>query len=389
MQIHPRPKIGMSFSSPSRRSIARALGRFLIAILWVGALTLLGAMGAERYLQWREGQLAARRPRLDALGSAYEPFTVAHLNPHYLFFFPLEPERRAALSNRVVTLTADGFRGPGPERAAPRRLAFLIGGSAAFGDWASSDATTITGYLNQLSKDHFFVNAGVPSWNSTQELFRLANQLLDFQPSLIVAYDGANDAAIVADYFEKGHVYPPGTPESFDELASLVDDIRGEPRSRSLGKRLFPRLGARLGSPPAAPAETPAPLIDAAADVYVRNLELMSDLAHARGVRFLAVFQPIALLHRNLASVAWTKTRVHHRFHSRVTERERRFEFGDFSSFFDHSEGKIRILGDDEDITDATLFVDEVHLFDPGNRRVAEGLLELIASRRSPQSLTR
>jgi hypothetical protein len=35
-------------------------------------------------------------------------------------------------------------------------LAFLLGGSAAFGDMASSDATTITDYLNRLQCAHDF-----------------------------------------------------------------------------------------------------------------------------------------------------------------------------------------------------------------------------------------
>ena len=136
--------------------------------------------------------------RLGRLERGYKPFIVHHLHPLYLFFFPLEPADRLAIGNAVCRIDADGFREPGPRHAAGRKLAFLLGRSSAFGHFASSDATTITSYLNGMQEKYFFVNAGAPAWNSTQELFRLAYQILDYQPALVITYDGANDGALVA-----------------------------------------------------------------------------------------------------------------------------------------------------------------------------------------------
>ena len=81
--------------------------------------------------------------------------------------------------------------------------------------------------LNALQDQYPFVNAGVPSWISSQEPVRLALELVAYKPAVVIAYDGFNDAATGADYARRGIKTPPGAPESFDELSSLVDDIRG------------------------------------------------------------------------------------------------------------------------------------------------------------------
>jgi hypothetical protein len=114
-------------------------------------------------------------------------------------------------------------------------LAFLLGGSAAFGQYASSDAATITGYLNRIQDKYFFVNAGVPGWNSTQEMFRLAFQILDYRPALVMTYDGANDATVLGTQYSKGlTTYPIGTPNDFEDLAALVDHTQAQSRKNAV-----------------------------------------------------------------------------------------------------------------------------------------------------------
>ena len=134
-------------------------------------------------------------PRYRELEAAYQPFTIQHLHPSFLFWFPLDPAERSALNNKVSSLSSDGFRGPGPMDKGTRQLAFILGGSAAFGHFATGNETTITGYLNALQDQYLFVNAGVPSWISSQELVRLALELVAHKPALVIAYDGFNDAA--------------------------------------------------------------------------------------------------------------------------------------------------------------------------------------------------
>jgi hypothetical protein len=269
-------------------------------------------------------------------------------------------------------------------------LAFLLGGSAAFGDYASSDATTIAGYLNRIQDQYFFVSAGVPSWNSTQEMFRLALQILDYRPALVMTYDGANDAEIMNGYHQTGHDYPAGTPDSFETLSAIVQD-GNTPRLADGGElmaKLFPELAARIDArlnrgdrddgAGAGASRLPEGALRAGAARYLSSLARMRDLATAGGARFIAVFQPVAPLHRNLGSARPFADDVEmERFHQAVIAGYASdFEFHDLGKVFDEYYAVVPVMN--TDITDETVFVDEVHLYDPGNEIVARRLAALL-----------
>lgn len=397
---------GGGFMVVVRRRAVTVAGTILLGAVWLLALAATGAAGLEFFLKVRSRWHARQagddsHSRFNRLVRAYEPFGVRHLNPQYLFFFPLDPAERVAISNETCSIDADGFRGPGPARAGGRRLAFLLGGSAAFGWSASSDATTITSDLNRLQDQYFFVNAGVVSWNSSQELSRLAFQILDYHPALIMTYDGANDAAIAEDYFKRGVAYPAGSPDSFDVLSAFVDGrdlsplvdhggLRGGRWSASgrleylfpeLTRRIAPRIGRAARRPDGATTRAPRlpeGTLQAAVERYLSNLARMRDLTAAGGARFIAVFQPVAQLHRHFRSPPpFAEFQTVDRFHEAVmASAAHDFEFHDLGSLFDEHYGDIPVKG--RDITDETVFVDQVHLYDPGNEIVARTLAGLL-----------
>ena len=366
-------------------------GRTVIVLIWLLAGVMVAATVLELALgvkgRWQMSHDG--RPRFHELERAYHQCDVLHVHPQYLFFFPLDPRERDALSNSVCSVDADGFRGPGPSHAGGRPLAFLLGGSAVFGAMASSDATTITGYLNRLQDQYFFVNAGVPSWNSTQEMFRVAFQLLDYRPALIVSYDGANDAELI-DFFGRrmpGHAA--GMPEDFDSLSDLVDAAARMPSPRralvSLLPRLFPELKDRFNdSRYRAALDTdrsqplPEEVLQQGVARYLSNLTRMRDLATARGARFVAVFQPMAQLHRHLGPGAkFFSLLTIERFHRAAVEQiPGDLDFYDLGNVFDQYYAAIPVVN--PDVTDQTVFTDPVHLYDPGNQIVARHLIRLI-----------
>lgn len=201
--------------SASRK--AQILGAGLIVAVWVVAGMVFLAVFAEYggglalYRRIRNGGAESVGSALyDSLKAAYDPFAVQHLHPWYLFSLPTTAAERSAISNYVVHLTPDGFRGVGPRNCGGRRLGFLIGGSTAFGHFASSDRSTIAAYLTAKQDTYCFVNAGVPAWNSQQELHRVVDELLAYHPSAIVALDGWNDAVLALEYTRAGRDYPPG-----------------------------------------------------------------------------------------------------------------------------------------------------------------------------------
>jgi hypothetical protein len=364
------------------------IGRSILVVVWLLTGVVVSATGLELLLQariyWHARNDAT--PNSHRLERAYAPFGILHLHPQYFFFFPRDPAARVAMSNETCSIDADGFRGPGPARAGGRPLAFLLGGSAAFGYMASSDETTITGYLNRLQDTYFFVNAAVPSWNSTQEMFRLAFQILDYRPALIVAYDGANDAQLLDAFGRTASDYSAGMPEEFEALDALVDDGGSLSVKRaivSLAGHLLPELHQRIRDAlDDRDARRAGPVSDASLRTgvarYLANLTRMSELATAEGARFVAVFQPVAQLHRHLGSgPAFEPVPVVERFHREVVAQlPRHVEFHDLGDVFDQHYAAIPVMN--PDITDKTIFVDQVHLYDPGNEIVARHIAGLI-----------
>lgn len=357
----------------------------LARLVWLGLAGLAGVAGVEILLQYRVAMkeaFARDDSRVGELRRAYAAFNVQHLHPHYLFFFPLSAVDRAAIGNAVCSIDQDGFREPGPAHANGRKLAVLLGGSAAFGDYASSNGTTITSYLNAMQDEYFFVNAGVPSWNSTQELVRMAVQVAALRPALVITYDGANDAGLAGlAHSTTGAPYPPGTPDSFDELDDVVNRSSGWTRPTLAAAlpevmlRVEKYRVALFGQDP-----VPEPLVDPAREAavaarYLASLEQIAALSRAAGARYMAVFQPIASLHQNLRPSFATDDDIAD-FHARVVARPPAFEFYDLSAVFDQYFSDIPVL--ETDLAAETVFVDGVHLHDRGNELVARHLLGLI-----------
>jgi hypothetical protein len=371
------------------------VGWTVIALLWFVALVLASTASLEFLLRIQSHQKKAQqlpepnlRPKYNRLKDAYLPFTVQHLHPQYLFFFPLEPAERMSLANEICSVDGEGFRRSGTAHAGGRRLAFLLGGSAAFGQYASSDATTITGYLNRFQDEYFFVNAGVPAWNSTQEMFRLVFQILDYRPALIITYDGANDVGILGSHHRKGlTTYPFGTPNNFEDLVALLHESRRNGVVRAL-EYLLPELTRRLiqrvhpERDDAGWAWLAENVVQEGAAKYLSNLLRMRNLAAAEGARFIAVFQPVAPLHRQVDPAFESNERgLFERFHKAVMKQyARNFEFHDFAKVFDQYYARVPVMR--RDVTDETVFIDEVHLYDPGNAIIARHLHKLIRSGR-------
>jgi lysophospholipase L1-like esterase len=362
--------------------VAPRFRRFVLA-LWIPALLLGGVETVEILLQirsaateyFREASERKAPTEQQKIKLAYQPFAVQHLHPFYSFFFPLQPQDRLALANPVCSIDADGFREPGPAAAGSRKLAVLLGGSSAFGFLASSNDTTITAYLNRRQSEYFFVSAGVPSWNSTQELARMALQIADLHPALVITYDGANDASLVDQGLDARHQprYPAGTPEHFDELEAIVDTA-ARPLSRITLASLFPEIANRLekyvftrtgDSPPLDPV-----ILQAAARRYTSNLLQVQVLARGAGARFLAVYQPIYGLHHRLAPDADGADADARAFHdAALTMKPAALDLVDFSAIFD----------DVAAVTDSSVFLDDVHLSDRGSEMLANQLLRVLS----------
>ncbi|HYB94439.1 MAG TPA: hypothetical protein VEC39_05675 [Vicinamibacterales bacterium] len=344
---------------------------------WVLVGVFAAAVSLEVALKARAAWLqsdARQQSPLARRMREYAPFAVQHLHPHYLFFFPLDPADRLRLANAACSLDANGYREPGPAHAGGRLLAVLLGGSAAFGYYASSNDATITSRLNALQDRYFFINAAVPSWNSTQELQRLTLEITALRPALIVAFDGVNDAVLAGQIRPGREVpYAAGTPEHFADLELIV--ARDDEGFTWQVPSLFPEIRQRVerwsGRSSGEPDTADPATINAAAYRYRENHRTMSVLARGLGARFVSVFQPVANLHRHAIA---TRSRpliaaFHHRLRGHAD-----YESADFSAIFDRDFTHVAIAG--TDLSADAIFVDDVHLTDRGNDLVARYLAQ-------------
>jgi hypothetical protein len=101
-------------ATPSQVRVGRLLGWSAIALVWLlcGAIAVAGSLEVALYIndKWVRNP---QHPRYAQLVQAYQPFTVQHINPHFLFFFPfdLQSARRSATRCAESTMTASGDQG--------------------------------------------------------------------------------------------------------------------------------------------------------------------------------------------------------------------------------------------------------------------------------------
>jgi hypothetical protein len=100
-----------------------------------------------------------------------------------------------------IIINSMGFRGDEFSSIKPSDTyrIFMVGGSTMFGVGATSDETTIPGFMQEFlnEKDFGFdievINAGIQEADSNTELKLVKRKLITFSPDLIIIYDGWND----------------------------------------------------------------------------------------------------------------------------------------------------------------------------------------------------
>ena len=100
----------------------------------------------------------------------------------------------------TLNINAHGFRGPEITKEKPDDTyrIFLVGGSTTFGQAASSDSKTIPGFLETIFHENGIyevevINAGINNANSRSETYLIKNRILNFEPDMLVIYDGWNE----------------------------------------------------------------------------------------------------------------------------------------------------------------------------------------------------
>jgi hypothetical protein len=164
----------------------------------------------------------------------FENFDDAEKRQLCLDFYNIKISGDEIISNQStdsITINTLGFRGTEFSEIKPPNTyrIFMVGGSTMFGAGATSDETTIPGYLQQLLNENDFdievINSGIQGADSNTELNLIKHKLITFSPDLIVIYDGWNDLRanhtpnVVKENWEK--ICEFGNKNNFDVIVTL------------------------------------------------------------------------------------------------------------------------------------------------------------------------
>ena len=99
-----------------------------------------------------------------------------------------------------ITINSLGFRGGEflPEKPDAVYRIFMVGGSTMFGHGATSDQTTIPGYMQDFfqTRSEFspqIINGGIQGADSYAELELIETKIASYSPNMVIVYDGWND----------------------------------------------------------------------------------------------------------------------------------------------------------------------------------------------------
>ena len=92
----------------------------------------------------------------------YRYFYIQHLHPYYFFSAPWKKKDRIQAGNDIVSVDHDGFRLNPVKSSVNTPVAVLLGGSVAFGQYASSNENSFASRLSVVS-GYSVVNRNAPS----------------------------------------------------------------------------------------------------------------------------------------------------------------------------------------------------------------------------------
>ncbi len=113
---------------------------------------------------------------------------------------------------KTININSHGLRGSDFSSIKPENTyrIFVVGGSTTFGTGTTSDSTTIPGFLQEkFDKESFpknieVINAGISGLFSGTEVGLIKQQILNFNPDLLIIYDGWNDIGKKYDHYYDG-----------------------------------------------------------------------------------------------------------------------------------------------------------------------------------------
>ena len=237
-----------------------------------------------------------------------KPFVEFSGKPNSSALFLAYEQMGGTKEDATITLNDLGFRGelPLPDKSEEFRI-IMLGGSTVFNGVPLSKS--IPGELEQVFHNNGFskvkvYNWGVVSFNSGQELSLLVHSVADFNPDLVITYDGAND--IYHSYVFEPR---PGYPYNWQTYETGLNMIRNGPRLNQVvnlllikssliasvfGESLKTRIVESQGKL-TLPSQAPDDLSYKTTQTYINNLNKMCNFSKGNSFKLAVILQPIIL----------------------------------------------------------------------------------------------
>ena len=155
------------------------------------------------------------------LKEPYEKFG-AYPHPFYLTGNPFKSKQiELESNNKIVSLNKYGFRNSYSNKSNLNGI--FLGGSTAFGIFATNDYTTINSYLNKKQNKINFHNLGIPSWNSHQELLAiLKNEIKNVKT--VLSLSGWNDFGMYYSFCKNSYEFQniAGAPSVWIKIENIL-----------------------------------------------------------------------------------------------------------------------------------------------------------------------
>ena len=311
---------------------------------------------------------------------------------HYKFPPDYTLQSAAGQGEETARTNSLGFRGPDfdAEKDPGTFRVVALGGSSTFG-FHNEDDETYPFYLQEMFRSGDrdarveVINGGFPYYTSASIRSLLEAEILEYDPDLVTLYTAYNDASwplslnpVLRGLFwiqQHSSIYLVIKETVFPDIRVYQMQNRMRRRSRGDGADL-----ARIDSD-----------ADAVAARYRENLEAIADLVGGRGAELILVRQPMttSVVNRGIDSLSFAEEyravrekleagASPHPFETRLMYQWRLLEELDAFARERGLELVDNVALTDPDRTGLT---SHVHLSGPANRRLAEELHEVIASR--------
>ncbi len=260
------------------------------------------------------------------------------LHPYVMFrpaanatYVSAEPHAMSHDQSKIYLYTSDdGFRISAPDYELPKakppgqlRVAFLGSSAVQLG---RSYETTLPGSLRRLlrhkypGRDVEVINAGIQSCVSRQSIAQFLFTVRDYQPDVVILYDGVNDIVLPLTYESRANY-----PYNFQTMQEAWDAYRDDSQAPVLRvllnrSRLYAALWARFGGESAKTVSNVALGLNKAPNAvtadtvirdrefvrehiaaYLSNWERLLELSETYQFEPICVLQPTAGLDRQYA----------------------------------------------------------------------------------------